>query len=170
MITFLRALSITVAGLASLLVLGGRAPAWDGVLVPGAVMTQPFGCTAFELEPIDASCPQGHFHGGIDFAAPAGTQVHAPAPGVAHTGAGGPCGIHVVVEHEAGMLTLYCHLAAAFVADREPVTPGQVIGLVGSSGLSTGSHLHFEVHRSGLAVDPAPWLISWQAGNNKGGT
>jgi murein DD-endopeptidase MepM/ murein hydrolase activator NlpD len=127
-------------------------------IVPGAVESQPFGCTSLELEPVEAACPGGHFHSGVDLAAPAGTPVLAPGDGVARVGVGGPCGIHVVLEHGGGIQTLYCHLSEATVADGQPVGAGQRIGSVGSSGASTGPHLHFEVHRDGRAVDPASWL------------
>ena len=62
------------------------------------------------------------------------------------------------VEHGDGIETLYCHLSEAAVANGQPVGAGQRIGSVGSSGFSTGPHLHFEVHRDGRAVDPATWL------------
>jgi murein DD-endopeptidase MepM/ murein hydrolase activator NlpD len=85
--------------------------------------------------------------------------VLAPGAGVARVGVGGSCGIHVVLEHGDGMETLYCHLSEAAVANGQPVGAGQRIGSVGSSGFSTGPHLHFEVHRDGRAVDPATWLL-----------
>ena len=128
-------------------------------IVPGAVESQPFGCTSLEFEPVEAACPGGHFHSGVDLAAPAGTPVLAPGDGVARVGVGGPCGIHVVLEHGGGIQTLYCHLSEAAVADGQPVAAAQRIGSVGSSGASTGPHLHFEVHRAGRAVDPATWLL-----------
>jgi murein DD-endopeptidase MepM/ murein hydrolase activator NlpD len=128
-------------------------------IVPGAVESQPFGCTSFEFEPIEPACPGGHFHSGIDLAAPAGTPVLAPGGGVARVGEGGACGIHVVLNHGGGIETLYCHLAGATVADGQQVGAGQRIGSVGSTGFSTGPHLHFEVHRDGRAEDPATWLL-----------
>ena len=127
-------------------------------IVAGAVQTQPFGCTSLELEPVQPACPGGHFHSGIDLAAPAGTPVLAPGAGVARVGEGGPCGIHVVIRHGGGIETLYCHLLQAAVADGQQVGAWQLIGNVGSSGLSTGPHLHFEVHSDGRPVDPATWL------------
>jgi len=127
-------------------------------IVPGAVESQPFGCTSFVLEPVDPACPGGHFHSGIDLAAPAGTAVRSPGDGVARVGSGGSCGIHVLVQHGGGIETLYCHLSEALVADGQAVAAGQRLGSVGSSGFSTGPHLHFEVHQNGRPVDPATWL------------
>lgn len=127
-------------------------------IVPGAVETQPFGCTSLELEPIQPACPGGHFHSGIDLAAPAGTPVLAPGAGVARVGEGGPCGIHVLIRHGGGIETLYCHLSQAAVADGQLVDAWQRIGSIGTSGLTTGPHLHFEVHSNGRPVDPATWL------------
>jgi murein DD-endopeptidase MepM/ murein hydrolase activator NlpD len=154
---------VIAGGLAMVLLAGSRSPLPAVQVVPGAVVTLPFGCTAFELEPPLASCPGGHFHSGLDLAAPAGTPVLAPADGVAEVGSGGSCGVHVVVDHGGGIVTLYCHLQSAAVASGEPVGRGERIGSVGSSGLATGAHLHFEVHVSGRPVDPAPWLQRWPA-------
>ena len=127
-------------------------------LVPGAVITQPFGCTGLELEPVDPGCPGRHFHSGVDLAAPSGTPVHAAAGGVARVVDGPGYGLHVVVTHERGVKTLYCHLSSALVQTGDRVGGGEVIGLVGSSGMSTGPHLHFEVRLEGSPIDPLDWL------------
>jgi murein DD-endopeptidase MepM/ murein hydrolase activator NlpD len=155
--TSLPVLATATAGLCFIL-LTAHGPQGPVEIVPGAVESQPFGCTSFELEPVEPACPGGHFHSGIDLAAPAGTPVLAPGGGVARVGVGGSCGIHVVLEHGDGIETLYCHLSEAAVGNGQPVGAGQRIGSVGSSGFSTGPHLHFEVHRDGRAVDPATWL------------
>ena len=123
--------------------------------VSGAVVSQPFGCTAFAAEPVDHACPQGHFHSGIDLAVPAGTPVLASLDGVAHvvvseTG----YGLHVVVDDGGGLSTLYAHLATVLVAEGEAVSAGEELGTVGSTGNSTGPHLHFEVRRDGVPEDP----------------
>jgi murein DD-endopeptidase MepM/ murein hydrolase activator NlpD len=149
------------------LLAGQGPPAAPGVVVPGAVVSLPFGCTTFELEPIDLSCPGGHIHTGLDLAAPSGTPVLAPAAGIAlAVGEAGSCGVHVLVQHSPGLQTLYCHLAAAAVWVGEPVLAGERIGSVGATGLTTGPHLHFEVHLGGRPVDPAVWLRQLPAGNN----
>jgi len=156
---------LAAAGAASALLLAalGSAPVRPlalSELVPGAVMTQPFGCTTLALEPTDLSCPSRHFHSGVDLAAPAGTPVHAAAAGVARVVDGPGYGLHVVVTHDRGTQTLYCHLSAAVVANGQAVTRGELIGLVGSTGLSTGPHLHFEVRVDGAPVEPLAWLTS----------
>ena len=150
-------LAVAAAG-ATFLLLAAH-PAQSSIeMVPGAIVSQPFGCTDLELEPIDPGCPGGHFHSGIDLAARNGTPVLAPGRGVAHVGAGGPCGIHVQLQHGGGIETLFCHLSEADVAEGEVVALGELIGRIGATGFATGPHLHFEVHRNGRAVDPAAWL------------
>ncbi|WP_282702836.1 M23 family metallopeptidase [Streptomyces sp. CC219B] len=103
-------------------------------------------------------------HTGQDFAVPIGTPVRAVGAGrVARVSCGGPFGIEVVVEHAGGYYTQYAHLAAVAVDQGERVSPGQWLGQSGTSGNSTGPHLHFEVRvtpETGSAVDPGPWLTS----------
>jgi murein DD-endopeptidase MepM/ murein hydrolase activator NlpD len=130
-------------------------------VVPGAVVTQPFGCTTLELEPVDPLCPSGHFHTGIDLAAPEGTTVNAAMSGTSHIGfdsAG--AGLYVVVVSDQHVRALYCHLSAAFLVEGETVTAGNAIGAVGATGLATGAHLHFEVQVDRRSVDPAVWLAN----------
>lgn len=127
--------------------------------VPGATLTQGFGCTALELEPIAFDCPGGHFHAGIDLAAPAGTGVRATADGVADVAFNpGGYGLRVVLDHGHGLATLYGHLSASALRGGELVEAGEEVGKIGSSGLSTGPHLHFEVRRDGRPVEPAGYL------------
>lgn len=128
-------------------------------IVPGAVMTQPFGCSPLILEPFDPYCPSHHIHTGVDLAAPEGTPVHAAAGGTASVGfdpAG--AGLYVAVVADGHTRALYCHLSAVVVSDAQRVATGDVIGEVGESGLATGPHLHFEVQVDGRAVDPVVWL------------
>ena len=104
------------------------------------------------------------FHAGLDLAAPRGTPVRAAAAGtVLFSGARGSFGNLVEVEHDDGTRTSYGHLEDLDVAASERVAVGQVLGAVGSTGRSTGPHLHFEVQRAGVAIDPAP-LIDRLAG------
>jgi murein DD-endopeptidase MepM/ murein hydrolase activator NlpD len=127
--------------------------------LPGAVLTQPFGCTPLTFEPADPACPSGHVHTGLDLAAPAGSPVRAAAAGRARvlwSPAG--YGLYLLIDNGGGVQTLYGHLSAASVADGAEVGAGQEVGLVGSTGLSTGPHLHFEVRRGGRPVDPTPFL------------
>jgi murein DD-endopeptidase MepM/ murein hydrolase activator NlpD len=130
-------------------------------IVAGAVETLPFGCTSLDLEPVDLLCPGLHIHTGVDLAAPAGTVVHAASAGVASLGFDpGGAGIYVAVAVGQHVRLLYCHLSLVQVVAGESVTPGQVIGEVGATGLATGAHLHFEVQVDGRAVDPVAWLAS----------
>jgi murein DD-endopeptidase MepM/ murein hydrolase activator NlpD len=130
-------------------------------IVPGAVLTLPFGCTSFALEPLDPLCPGFHIHTGVDLAAPPGTAVHAASAGIAHAGFDpSGAGIFVAVAVGEHVRLLYCHLSRVQVVAGESVTPGQVIGEVGATGLATGAHLHFEVQVDGRAVDPISWLAS----------
>ena len=95
------------------------------------------------------------FHSGIDFGAAWGSPIAAAADGVV-VGAGwsGGYGRQVRVAHDGGVLTTYSHMSGIAAAPGETVRQGQVIGYVGSTGLSTGPHLHFEVRVNGRAVDP----------------
>ncbi|HZK73879.1 MAG TPA: M23 family metallopeptidase [Clostridia bacterium] len=130
-------------------------------IVPGAVVTQPFGCTTLVLEPIDPHCRSHHVHTGVDLGAPTGTPVRAATGGTASVGFDPTdCGLYVAVALNSHVRLLYCHLSRAAVVDTEQVVTGQLIGEVGSSGLATGSHLHFEVQVDRRAVDPVLWLAS----------
>ncbi|MBZ3907655.1 M23 family metallopeptidase [Streptomyces griseiscabiei] len=101
-------------------------------------------------------------HTGQDFAVPIGTPVRAVGAGrVVKVSCGGAFGIEIVVEHADGYYTQYAHLAAVTVDQGDRVTPGQWIGQAGTTGNSTGPHLHFEVRVTpelGSGVDPVPWL------------
>ena len=131
------------------------------VIVEGAVLTQPFGCTTLDLEPFDPLCPSRHVHTGVDLASPGGTVVHSATSGVAHVGydAAG-AGLYVAVNFGAHVRLLYCHLFTAAIQSGQAVQPGEVIGTVGSSGLATGPHLHFEIQVDGRSVDPGQWLTA----------
>ncbi len=99
------------------------------------------------------------FHAGLDYAAPRGTPVKATAGGtVRSAGRKGGYGIMVEIDHGAGLTTRYAHLSEALVSRGERVAPGQFIGKVGSTGRSTGPHLHYETRKNGKATDPAIFL------------
>ncbi|MGW4500445.1 M23 family metallopeptidase [Micromonospora sp. NPDC004336] len=104
----------------------------------------------------------GTLHAGIDFALPAGTPVRAAFGGtVTKAGdVGDGYGISVVIDHGNGYLTQYAHLSTAKVGVGDKVGAGETIGLEGSTGDSTGPHLHFEVHQGQMwnQIDPAPFL------------
>jgi len=99
------------------------------------------------------------FHAGIDLAVPEGTRVCAAAPGeVVTAGWEGGFGLLVVVDHGNGYTSYYGHLSQVLVSAGQYVEIGQAIGLSGSTGLSTGPHLHFEVRYEGVAVNPLSLL------------
>jgi len=98
-------------------------------------------------------------HHGIDIGSASGTPVRSPAPGLVVTAsARGRLGKHVALDHGNGVESLYGHLEAVDVKAGERVAKGQVIGRVGSTGRSTGPHLHYELLVEGKAVDPRPFL------------
>jgi len=94
-------------------------------------------------------------HRGLDLAAPAGTPVRAAADGtVSRAGWAGGYGLLVEVQHANGYSTRYAHLGSVAVGPGTLVRRGDVLGAVGRTGLATGPHLHFEVRRDGLPIDP----------------
>ena len=100
------------------------------------------------------------FHGGIDIAAAFGTQVIAPARGkVTFAGKKGPLGNTVVIDHGYGLRTTYAHNAKLYVKRGEQVERGTPIATVGSTGRSTGPHLHYAINVSGRSVDPANYIF-----------
>jgi len=101
----------------------------------------------------------GRMHEGIDIAASSGTPIWAAAAGtVIHAGWLGGYGNLTVVDHGNGLATAYAHASAILVAVGQQVSQGEAIALVGSTGNSSGPHLHFEVRVNGVAVDPLLYL------------
>jgi murein DD-endopeptidase MepM/ murein hydrolase activator NlpD len=131
----------------------GSGQGWRLAAPVGGPITSPFGT---RVHPITGAVRS---HAGLDFGAPSGTPVAAAAAGtVTSAGAAGGYGLLVIVDHGGGLTTRYAHLSRLAVAGGLRVTTGQAIGAVGSTGLSTGPHLHFEVHLDGAPQDPARWL------------
>ncbi len=99
-------------------------------------------------------------HKGIDIAAPKGTSVFASAEGRVIRGGYDPAGFgrFVEIRHPNGLTTLYAHMSRVDVATGDEVTAEQRVGLVGSTGYSTGPHLHFEVRRNGEALNPSKFI------------
>ncbi len=96
------------------------------------------------------------FHHGVDIAAPEGTEVRAVRPGrVVFSGEQHGYGNVVVIDHGSGVVTKYAHNRVNLVRDGDEVSAGDVIAKIGSTGASTGPHLHFEVKVNGKDVDPA---------------
>lgn len=105
------------------------------------------------------------FHTGIDIPAPRGTIIVAAEDGiVSFTGRKGTYGLTVIINHGSNIETLYAHNSSILVRAGESVKRGQPIAKIGSTGASTGPHLHFEVRKNGRHTNPLPWLT-----NNTGG-
>jgi murein DD-endopeptidase MepM/ murein hydrolase activator NlpD len=100
-------------------------------------------------------------HAGVDIPGPIGTPIYATADGVvAESGRRGGYGNMVEINHGKGIATRYGHMSKLLVAANTRVHRGQIIGLMGSTGRSTGSHLHYEVRMDGHAVNPVPFLTT----------
>ncbi|MGH7721484.1 MAG: murein hydrolase activator EnvC family protein [Candidatus Dormibacteria bacterium] len=122
-------------------------------------ITQGFGCTTFPFELYDPQCPTKHFHSGIDIAAPCGNTITAADSGIAHTYFSDQgYGDHIIIVHGNGWVSVYGHMAAFTVGDGQTVRRGQRIGYEGSTGNSTGCHLHFEIDRNGNPQNPLAYL------------
>jgi len=116
-------------------------------------ITSPYG---WRTDPFTGT---SRFHDGTDIGAPCGTPVAATIPGTVVTVATNDVlGHYVVVEHAGGVRTTYAHLSAQMVATGQTVGVGQVLGLVGTTGRSTGCHLHFGATRDGVAFDSGTLL------------
>ncbi|MBW4693673.1 MAG: peptidoglycan DD-metalloendopeptidase family protein [Lyngbya sp. HA4199-MV5] len=99
------------------------------------------------------------FHSGLDFGADYGTTINASDSGtVIFAGWYGGYGNAVIIDHGGGITTLYGHASELYVSEGQTVQRGQPIAAIGSTGLSTGPHLHFEVRQNGDPVDPAAYL------------
>ena len=119
----------------------------------GGTVTSRFG---WRIHPIFGG---REFHTGMDIATRYGSPVVAAGAGIVRfVGWKFGYGRLIIIEHDAGVETSYSHLSAAVVGLGQRVTPGQVIGRIGSSGWSTGPHLFFEVRRHGVPLDPARYL------------
>ena len=131
-------------------------PSGHGVLsvpIPGAPITSGFGP---RVHPIYGDV---RMHTGIDFGASMGTPIRAAADGiVVSAGPFGGYGNATVIDHGNGLATMYAHQSQIIVSAGQRVSRGQVIGYVGSTGFSTGPHLHFEVRVQGTPVDPMQYL------------
>jgi LysM repeat protein len=131
-------------------------PLHPGALVcpiQGASIIQKFGPTSFALEP-----PYGgyaHFHSGVDLLAGFGTPITAAAGGrVTATGYADYFGLRVEISDSYGLVEIYAHMQSVTVSAGDPVQQGQVIGFVGSTGLSIGAHLHLQLDVAGAPTDP----------------
>lgn len=119
------------------------------------VTASPFG---YRVSPITGAL--GEFHRGQDYAAQCGTPVHAAASGTVTFSGWHPYGggNRVVIDHGNGLETTYNHLSSSDVHVGQQVSRGDVVAMSGTTGASTGCHLHFEVMVNGEVVDPLGWL------------
>ena len=130
-------------------------PSGDGTLSRpvGGPVTSPFGTRVHPITGVRK------LHDGTDFGVPCGTPVRAAAAGtVVGPAASTAYGTRVVVRHPGGLETSYNHLSSRSVSAGQPVSTSTVVGRVGSTGLSTGCHLHFMTRRNGHDVDPMTLL------------
>jgi LysM repeat protein len=123
----------------------------DGKILPKKPATANNPIAGYFMRPIKGGRKTTGIHGrnGVDLAAPAGNRIYAAAPGkvvISRVGWNGGFGNYVVINHPNGTQTLYAHASTLLVKQGEYVERGQVIGTIGSTGRSTGPHLHFEVH------------------------
>jgi murein DD-endopeptidase MepM/ murein hydrolase activator NlpD len=135
-----------------------------GISVPsrmpleGAALTSGFG---MRTHPVLGGRRQHH---GIDLAAPTGTPVYATADGiVGRADWYSSYGLYISINHGGSMETRYAHLSRLAVAAGDNVKKGDLIGYVGSTGRSTGPHLHYEVRVEGIAVNPIPYMVESEA-------
>lgn len=157
-----RWLTVRWLSLLSVLVLLGlvTADARPVLAAPGPSLSWPVtGVITARFGEVGPTSPRGH--AGLDIAAPLGTPVKAARSGrvVVAGPTGGPYGIMVVIDHGDGMVTRYAHLSAVTVEAGQKVKRDRVIGAIGSTGFSTGPHLHFEVRQNGRLSDPLQYLI-----------
>ncbi|WP_343716199.1 M23 family metallopeptidase [Inquilinus sp.] len=121
-------------------------------------MSSPFG---YRLHPIKGIVI---LHAGLDLVAPRGTAIFATGSGrVLRAGVAGGYGNMVEIQHAEGLVTRYGHMDSIAVTEGQAVTAGTVLGTLGSTGDSTGPHVHYEIRRDGQPMDPMPFLEAGQA-------
>ncbi len=131
-------------------------------------LDEPFVCV-WPLDELDVTSPYGHrrhpvvgtilFHKGVDLAAPRGTPVMSTGPGIVEYAGTLPLtGKTVIVAHRGNIQSLYAHLEEILVWEEMVVDKGAAVGLIGSTGRSTGPHLHFQMNLNGKSVDPTNLL------------
>ncbi|MCG8341844.1 MAG: M23 family metallopeptidase [Chlorobiales bacterium] len=99
-------------------------------------------------------------HDGIDFSAPSGTKVYAPGNGVVrYTGYDFGYGKKIVIDHGFGYTTVYAHLSRSLVKKGQKITRGDIIALSGNTGISTGPHLHYEIHKNNRKINPSAYFF-----------
>jgi murein DD-endopeptidase MepM/ murein hydrolase activator NlpD len=145
----LSAAARAAAGIAGPVSIPSRIP------LEGLTMTSNFG---MRVHPVLGGMRQ---HKGIDLAAPVGTPIYATADGVVGKAAWfGGYGLYVQLEHGNDLETRYGHMSRLNVAEGQHIHKGDILGFVGTTGRSTGPHLHYEVRVGGVAVNPVPYMQS----------
>lgn len=118
-------------------------------------VTSPYG------ERVDPISGAKRFHSGIDLRAKEGTEILSWNDGtIVAVKEDGRSGKYVIIDHPEGFRTSYSHLSEQFVSPGQQVAKGQPIGLAGSTGRSTGSHLHFRMEKDRRRIDPTPYLTN----------
>lgn len=122
--------------------------------VPGySRISSPFG---YRIHPI---LKKKKFHSGIDIPAPTGSNVVAGSEGIViHSGNLGGYGKVIMIDHGGGIVTLYAHNSRLIASNGQSVNKGDTIAKIGSTGMSTGPHLHFEVRKNGAYTNPITWV------------
>ena len=136
---------------------GGSVIATGSLMWPSytTYVSSPYG---YRIHPIYGTYK---FHGGVDIAASYGTAIWAADSGTVVTsldGWNGGYGNYIIIDHGNGVQTRYAHMSSRAVSANQTVSKGQVIGYVGSTGASTGAHIHFEVWNNGSRVDPMSYF------------
>jgi murein DD-endopeptidase MepM/ murein hydrolase activator NlpD len=135
-------------------------------LPTGLPLTQDFSITSGFGVRADPMTHQASMHEGIDFVAPVGTPVSATAAGtVLRSARAGAYGEMVEVAHADGFVSRYAHLSRRHVNEGDKIERGQVLGLLGNTGRSTGPHLHYEVMYQGQAMHPTKAFAAWARPN-----
>ncbi|MBI3396106.1 MAG: peptidoglycan DD-metalloendopeptidase family protein, partial [Spirochaetia bacterium] len=114
--------------------------------------------SGYGMRPHPMFAGQWQMHAGLDLAAYYANVAASRNGQVSFAGYLGSYGNAIVIEHEAGFKTLYAHLSKVYVKAGQFVTAGSIIGVSGNTGFSTGPHLHFEIIKNGVAVNPQAFL------------
>ena len=144
--------------------LGDLQCVWDDMVFEFVLLTYAYPCEYDRIadsyvERVHPVTGEIRIHEGIDFAAAAGTAVTAAADGIVYeTGYSAEYGNYVVLLHQNGDMTYYCHCQDVAVSKEEQVNRGDRIASVGSTGKSTGAHLHFALSRDGAFLDPSEYM------------
>lgn len=134
-------------------------PLWQGPFRYPVAGTSPRVTSAFGTRRTYNDSPELSFHGGADFGGGVGTPIYAPAPGkVVLAQPLTVRGQAVLIDHGLGLFSGYWHQSEIMVVEGQEVQAGEIIGLIGNTGLSTGPHLHWELRLNGIAVNPLQWV------------